>query len=192
MKHWVKQNLATISLTLARGWKFELEETACSQRQVRWEGDNVPEMKWLEWSLHKKTSGHTQRKHEQAPVQNVFRKMPHRTQLRRRLQNLKRYSKLKDTDVFSHQMPQSNVFKHFPSGVHLASDCQLTRDMRIYALQIMWIALFRHRMKTGAEKLLPWPKKLRQARKPNIGAYMLDRSRACAMCARWSQFFWPG
>ena len=40
--------------------------------------------------------------------------------------------------------------------------------------------------------LLPWPKKMRQARKPNIGACMLDRSRACATCARLSQFFWPG
>ena len=40
--------------------------------------------------------------------------------------------------------------------------------------------------------VLPWPKKLRQAHKPNIGASMLDRSRACATCARLSQFFWPG
>ena len=31
-----------------------------------------------------------------------------------------------------------------------------------------------------AVHILPWPKKLRQARKPNIGACMLDRSRACA------------
>ena len=37
--------------------------------------------------------------------------------------------------------------------------------------------------------ILPWPKKLRWARKPNIGACMLDRSRACATCARLSQFF---
>ena len=37
--------------------------------------------------------------------------------------------------------------------------------------------------------VLPWPKKLRQARKPNIGACMLDRSRACATCVRLSQFF---
>ena len=37
--------------------------------------------------------------------------------------------------------------------------------------------------------ILPWPKKLKQARKPNIGACMLDRSRACATCARLSQFF---
>ena len=40
--------------------------------------------------------------------------------------------------------------------------------------------------------LLPWPKKLRQARKPNIGTCMLERSRACATCAQLSQFFWPG
>ena len=32
--------------------------------------------------------------------------------------------------------------------------------------------------------LLPWPKKLRQARKPNMGACMLDRSRACAAVPR--------
>ena len=32
-------------------------------------------------------------------------------------------------------------------------------------------------------------KKLRQPRKPNIGACMLERSRACATCARLSQFF---
>ena len=37
--------------------------------------------------------------------------------------------------------------------------------------------------------LLPWPKKLKQARKPNIGACMLDRSRACVTCARLFQFF---
>ena len=46
--------------------------------------------------------------------------------------------------------------------------------------------------KTTMMDLLPWPKKLKQARKPNIGACMLDRSRACATCARLSQFFWPG
>ena len=40
--------------------------------------------------------------------------------------------------------------------------------------------------------VLPWPKKLRQPRKPNIGACMLERSRACATCARLSQLFWPG
>ena len=34
--------------------------------------------------------------------------------------------------------------------------------------------------------------KLRQPRKPNIGACMLERSRTCATCARLSQFFWPG
>ena len=34
--------------------------------------------------------------------------------------------------------------------------------------------------------LLPWPKKLRQPRKPNIGACMLERLRACATCARLS------
>ena len=39
------------------------------------------------------------------------------------------------------------------------------------------------------QEVLPWPKKLRQARKPHIGACMLDRSRACATCARLSQFF---
>ena len=35
-------------------------------------------------------------------------------------------------------------------------------------------------------------KKLRQPHKPNIGACMLEGSRACARCARLSQFFWPG
>ena len=40
--------------------------------------------------------------------------------------------------------------------------------------------------------ILPWPKKLKQARKPNIGVRMLDRSRACATCAWLFQFFWPG
>ena len=44
----------------------------------------------------------------------------------------------------------------------------------------------------GLWHVLPWPKKLRQARKPNIGACMLDRSRACATCARLSQFFRQG
>ena len=40
--------------------------------------------------------------------------------------------------------------------------------------------------------ILPWPKKLRQAHKPNIGTCMLDRSRASATCARLSHLFWPG
>ena len=35
-------------------------------------------------------------------------------------------------------------------------------------------------------------KKLRQPRKPNIGSCMLERSHACATCARLSQFFGRG
>ena len=35
-------------------------------------------------------------------------------------------------------------------------------------------------------------KKIETARKPNIGTCMLERSRACATCARLPQFFWPG
>ena len=37
--------------------------------------------------------------------------------------------------------------------------------------------------------LLPWQKKLRQPRKPNIGACMLERSCACATCARVVSLF---
>ena len=48
----------------------------------------------------------------------------------------------------------------------------------------------------GLVNILPWPKKLKQARNLIVTQAkhrrVHDRSRACVTCARLFQFFWPG
>ena len=73
---------------------------------------------------------------------------------------------------------------HARSGVCLCVCASGVCDVRIRVADLQYASF----ANTKWLLLLPWPKKLRQARKPNIGTCMLDRSRACATCAVVSIF----
>ena len=70
-------------------------------------------------------------------------------------------------------------------GVH---DCI---QIRLGKVEVVCV-LDRREVECHGSSTTTLAKKLRQLRKPNIGACMLERSHVCVTCARLSQFFWPG